>query len=94
MDVITISINMTLSKLQEIVKDREACHAAVNGGAKVGHNLGTKQYQCITLEIHFLKCIFLMVFEGVTDFIKSLYYCDLLLETTTVAPLTVALPEK
>ena len=35
-----------------------------------------------------------MVFEGVTDFIKSLYYCDLLLETTTVAPLTVAVPEK
>ena len=29
---------------------------------KVGHNLGTKQHQCITLEIHFIKCIFL--FDG------------------------------
>ena len=64
------------------------------GVQKVGHNLGTKQYQCITLEIHFLKGISLMVFEGVTDFIRSLYYCDLLLETTTVDPLTVAVPEK
>ena len=35
-----------------------------------------------------------MVFEGVTDFIRSLYYCDVLLETTTVAPLTAAVPEK
>ena len=29
LDGITDSIGMSLSKLQEIVKDREACHAAV-----------------------------------------------------------------
>ena len=34
LDSITNSIDMNLSKLQEIVKDREAWHAAVHGIAK------------------------------------------------------------
>ena len=34
MDGITDSMNMNLSKLQEMVKDREAWHAAAHGVAK------------------------------------------------------------
>ena len=34
LDSITDSVDMNLSKLQEIVKDREAWHAAVHGGGK------------------------------------------------------------
>ena len=35
LDSITDSIDMSFSKLQEIVKDREAWHAAVHGAAEL-----------------------------------------------------------
>ena len=36
-------VDMYLSKLQEIVKDREAWHASVHGAAKVKNNRATEQ---------------------------------------------------
>ena len=52
---ITNSMNMSISKLQEIVKDREAWHAGgawqatVHGVTRVGHDVATKPpiYQCL-----------------------------------------------
>ena len=37
------SMDTNVSKLREIMEDREAWHAAVHGVAKAGHNLATEQ---------------------------------------------------
>ena len=43
MDGITDLMDMSFSKLWEIVKDREAWHAAVHGITKVGQDITTEQ---------------------------------------------------
>ena len=51
LDGIIVSIDMSLSKLQEMVKDREAWCAAVIGH-RVGHNIATEQQS--TLILHYM----------------------------------------
>ena len=43
LDSIIDSMDMSLSKLQDMVKDREAWHAAVQGSQRVGHDWATEQ---------------------------------------------------
>ena len=44
---ITNTMNMNLSKLWEMLRDREAWHVAVYGITKRGHNRATEQQQRI-----------------------------------------------
>ena len=43
-DSIIDLMDMSLSKLKERVKDREAWHAAVHGSQRAEHNLMSKQW--------------------------------------------------
>ena len=48
-------MDMNVSKLWEILKDRKAYRAAVHGVARVGHNLVIKkqQHDCQVLQVNF-----------------------------------------
>ena len=58
---ITDSMDTNLSKLQEIVKDREVWHAAVHRLQRVAYNLATKKQQQNISKVNKIKRILIVL---------------------------------
>ena len=69
LDGITNSVDMSVSKLQEIVKDREAFHASVHGA---GYDLTTEQ-QRTTTKHNLIRTSHILGFPGGSDGKVSAY---------------------
>ena len=64
MDGITDSMNMSLGKLQEIMKDRKAWHAAVHGVAKTRTRV-SKRTSTVSLQLPLLAKLVIFMSEKV-----------------------------
>ena len=72
LDGITTAMDMSLSKLGEMVKDREACLGAVHGVAESQHDRVTEQ---LLFPFAFLLPWLLLCFQGMAE--TRLLPCDL-----------------
>ena len=59
MDGITDSVDMSLRGLREMVKDKEAWHAALPGVQRVGHDSATEQQQLLIMMLLPPKSLFI-----------------------------------
>ena len=79
-DSITDSIDMNLSKLQEVVKDREAWSAAVHGVAKSQTQLSNWTYTCVCV------CVCVCVWHPVCVCVCVCVCVYILIQWNTIQP--------